>query len=232
MKRLILIVCLSSGLVGAQAQLFSPEAIGGAFMGTMIGGLAGGNCHNGGFSGNDAAIGAGIGLAAGAILGEVQRQSYYNSQPYYYVAPPPYAQPGYGYTYPAPYVYAPAYAPPPQRPNYAVGGTLVGALAGGLIGAGYGNGWEGAGIGAASGLVLGGAAEYASRKHEQKVVAARSASPPQASAWGDPPAQTSTHQRPPQSPPQAPQLHQAAPRPTTVVYQIPDAPHVPDAPTF
>ena len=119
MKRLILIVVASSGLVGAQAQLFSPEAVGGALMGTVIGGLAGGNCHNGGFSGNDAAIGAGIGLAAGAVLGEVGRQSSYYSQPYYAPATVT-PQPGYGYGYTPPYAYA-----PPPRPNYAVGGTLV-----------------------------------------------------------------------------------------------------------
>ncbi len=136
MRRLILVILACSGVAGAQAQLFSPEAVNGALLGTMIGGIAGSDCHHG-FSGNGAAIGAGIGLASGAILGEVQRQSAYNSQPYYYYAPPPNAQPGYGYVYAPAYAYAPASAPPPQRPNYAVGGTLVGALAGGLIGAGY-----------------------------------------------------------------------------------------------
>ena len=51
MKRLILILCLSGGVAGAQAQLFSPEAIGGALMGTVIGGFAGGDCHDS-FSGD------------------------------------------------------------------------------------------------------------------------------------------------------------------------------------
>ena len=83
MKKLILIVLASSGLTGAQAQLFGPDALGGAFLGAMIGGVAGGNSHNG-FSGNGAAIGAGVGWAAGALLGEVRRHDYYASQPYYY----------------------------------------------------------------------------------------------------------------------------------------------------
>ena len=87
MKKLILIIFASSGLTGAQAQLFSPDALGGAFLGAMIGGVAGGNCHNG-FSGSGAAIGAGVGLAAGAVLGEVRRQDYYASPPYYYCAAP------------------------------------------------------------------------------------------------------------------------------------------------
>jgi hypothetical protein len=87
MKRLILIILASSGLAGAQAQSVVPDALGGALLGTVIGGIAGGNCHNG-FSGNGAAIGAGIGLAAGALLGTVQQQNSYASQPYvYYPAP-------------------------------------------------------------------------------------------------------------------------------------------------
>jgi len=46
MKRLILIILASSGVVGAQAQSVISDALGGALMGTMIGGIAGGNCHN------------------------------------------------------------------------------------------------------------------------------------------------------------------------------------------
>src|SRR5215475_4057497 len=160
MKRLALTLLIAGTLTGARAQLLTPEALGGAFWGTLIGGLAGGNCNNGGFSGNGAALGAGIGLAAGTLLGEVNRQSAYYSQPQVVYGPAPvipgypapvYVQPGYGYMYQPAYVYN----PPPQRPNYAVGGTLVGALAGGLIGASQDYGWQGAGIGAAGGLVLG-----------------------------------------------------------------------------
>jgi hypothetical protein len=86
MQKLILIILASSGLTGAQAQLFSPDAMGGAFLGAMIGGVAGSNCHNG-FSGNGAAIGAGVGLAAGAVLGEVRRQDYYYPASAAYVQP-------------------------------------------------------------------------------------------------------------------------------------------------
>jgi hypothetical protein len=129
MKKLMLIVLASSGLTGAQAQLFSPDALGGALLGTMIGGVAGGNCHDG-FSGSGAAIGAGIGLVAGAISGEVRQQNYSAYQPYYdSPAPIVYAQPGYGYVYAPAYAAAPAYLAPPPRPNYAVGGALAGALA-------------------------------------------------------------------------------------------------------
>jgi uncharacterized protein YcfJ len=204
MKRLILTILAAGALTSASAQLFSSEALNGAFLGTVIGGIAGGNHHHG-FSGNGAAIGAGVGLLAGAVVGEAQRQSYYASQPYYYYPVPLYAQPGYGYVAAPAYVAVPAYAPAPPRPNYAVGGTLTGALAGGLIGAGYHRGWEGAGIGAASGLVLGSVAEIAAQRQEQKWAAHPVAPTPQVyrpvanPGWG---------------------------------HQIPDAPRVPDAPTF
>ena len=46
MKRLILIILASSGVVGAQAQSVISDALGGALMDTMIGDIAGGNCHN------------------------------------------------------------------------------------------------------------------------------------------------------------------------------------------
>jgi len=225
-KRLVLTILIAGTLTGARAQLLTPEALGGAFWGTLIGGLAGANCHQS-FSGNGAALGAGIGLAAGALIGEVNRQSAYNARPEYVAygpAPvipgypaPVYVQPGYGYMYQPAYVYPPA----PQRPNYAVGGTLVGALAGGLIGASQNNGWEGAGIGAASGLVLGGIAEAVARNHEKKLSnptsAVAVAHPPQA-VYAPPPAQPMTTHKPPASP--------------LTVRQVPDAPRVPDAPTF
>jgi len=71
-------------LTSASAQLFSPEALNGALLGTFIGGIAGRNCHHG-FSGNGAAIGAGVGLLARAVASEVRRQNYYASQPYYHL---------------------------------------------------------------------------------------------------------------------------------------------------
>ena len=86
-----------------------------------------------------------------------------------------------------------------------MGGTLTGALAGGLIGAGFHRRWEGAGIGAASGLVLGSVAEIAAQRHEQKWAAPRVAP--------------------------TPQVYRAAANPGWG-HQIPDAPSVPDAPTF
>jgi hypothetical protein len=46
MKRLILIVLVSCGVLSAQAQSVISDALGGALISTMIGGLAGGNCHN------------------------------------------------------------------------------------------------------------------------------------------------------------------------------------------
>ncbi len=227
MKRLIVTILAAGALTSASAQSVIPNALGGALLGTVIGGIAGGNCHNGGFSGNGAAIGAGIGLAAGAVLGEVQQQSAYNSQPCYYASAPVYAQPVYGYVYPPAYTYAPAPAPAPPQPNYAVGGALTGALAGGLIGTGYGNGWEGAGIGAASGLVVGSLAEYGAEKQEQKVAAAQTAPLVwQPAVQADPPGQTSTSQVAPM-----PQAYRPAANPGWD-YQIPDAPRVPDAPTF
>jgi uncharacterized protein YcfJ len=84
MKRLILTILAAGVLTSASAQLFSPQALDGALLGTFIGGIAGGNRHHG-FSGNGAAIGAGVGLLAGAVAGEVQRRNYYASQPCYYL---------------------------------------------------------------------------------------------------------------------------------------------------
>ena len=226
MKKLILIILAASTLTSARAQLFSPEALNGAFLGTMIGGIAGGNhCH--GFSGSGAAIGAGVGLLAGAGVGEARRESYYASQPYYYYPAPVYAQPGYGYVAAPAYIAAPAYPPAPPRPNYAVSGTLVGALAGGLIGSSSHHGWEGAGIGAASGLVLGSVAEAAAQNQEQKWALAQPAPAP-------PPAVVQAYP-PPQAPTPAPAPAQSISPPLASAswgHQIPDAPRVPDAPAF
>jgi hypothetical protein len=82
MKRLILTILTAGALTSASAQLFSPEALNGALLGTFIGGIAGGDCHHG-FSGNGAAIGAGVEFLVGAVSGAVQRRDYYASQPYY-----------------------------------------------------------------------------------------------------------------------------------------------------
>lgn len=254
MKKKLLSCLAGTALLSAQAQWLSPEAITGAGLGAMIGGIAGGSTHNNGcysyreFSGNGAAIGAGIGLAAGALLGEARRQSDGDSSGYAYApAPPPNVTLGYGYGncgssayvfyspnyYTAPgYYYRPAAqpAPPPapqaRRPNYAVGGTLLGAASGALIGSGIDHQtWQGAAIGAGAGLVLGGLAEYSAKKHEKKLAATTqpsSAPHPQAQAQADPPPSQVTSQ-----PCATSTYHWTTPPP-----QIPDAPRVPDAPTF
>ena len=220
MKKLIITCVLMAVTFACRAQWLTPEAVNGALMGTVIGGIAGGNCNDG-FSGNGAAIGAGIGLAVGAIAGEARQQNQYNSQPVVY-QPAPVAVPGYGYT--APYVYYPPNNPQPRRPNYAVGGTLLGAASGALIGQGSGSAGEGAAIGAGAGLLLGGIAEYAARKKQQKATKAYAAPAPQ-------PPQVQYHQP-------TPSEITSKPAPNSTYYwtspprQIPDAPRVPDAPTF
>ncbi|HMP82730.1 MAG TPA: glycine zipper family protein [Verrucomicrobiota bacterium] len=233
MKKLLLTIMIASVAIASRAQWLSPEAVNGALMGTFIGGIAGGNCHDG-FSGDGAAIGAGIGLAVGALAGEARRQNQYYAEPATY-QPAVVATPGYGYSstyvYYAPNNYtAPGYYYRPERPNYAVGGTLLGAASGALIGYGSGNTGEGAAIGAASGLVLGGIAEYAARKKEDKSTKPQPASTVQQ----QPPAQPAAYQ--------PPQLVQSEitfqPAANSTYYwtapprQIPDAPRVPDAPTF
>jgi uncharacterized protein YcfJ len=250
MKTMLLSCVAGATLVSAQAQwLFNPDSIAGAGLGAMIGGISGGNCHNGGFSGHDAAIGAGIGLLAGTVLGEARRQSAPDAGYAYAPAPSANVTFGYGYGncgssayvyyspnyYTAPgYYYQPAAQPAPQatyqpqRPNYAVGGTLLGAASGALIGSGiHHQTWEGAAIGAGAGLVLGGAAEYAARKHEQKVAKAETVTNNQV-----------------QQPAPAPTTQDArseiasTPSPTSTYYwttpppQIPDAPRVPEPPRF
>jgi hypothetical protein len=112
MKRLILTILTAGARTSASAQLFSPESLNGALLGTMIGGIVWGDCHHG-FSGSGAAIGAGVGLLAGAVVGGVQRQNYYASQPYYYYPAPVYVQPVYQ-AYPSAQPPASPAAPAPQ----------------------------------------------------------------------------------------------------------------------
>jgi len=119
-----------------------------------------------------------------------------------YVYPPP----AYGYRYG--YEYTPNAGYSGSRPNYAVGGTLLGTASGALISEGTsGKPGQGAAIGAAAGLVLGSIAEHNARRQEARVTTAQvqQASAPRPSVW------------------------QTAPRSP---HQIPDAPRVPDAPTF
>src|SRR5437773_2399497 len=93
-------------------------------------------------------------------------------------------------------------------------GAFWGSLIGGVAGSGHHHGFsgQGAAIGAAAGLLLGGAAELAARRHEGQpaavhtVATAIPAAPATPARWG-----------------------RVAP---AHYYQIPDAPRVPDAPTF
>lgn len=231
MKKLLLTLLTATALFPARAQLFGPESWGGAFWGSLIGGIAGSDSRHG-FSGKGAAIGAGVGLVAGALVGESRRNnpSYYDSESHVY-APATSVSFGYGYGHhgSSAYVYyspnrycAPNYYYRSPRPNYAVGGTLLGAASGALIGAGHGDAGKGAAIGAAAGLVLGGVAEVSTQRREQR--AAVQSTPVQVQAETQPPPQ--------------PQ-HQITSRPaanSTYVWttrpQIADAPRVPDAPTF
>ena len=74
---------MSTALLPARAQLFSPEAFSGAAMGALIGGVAGSSSYSYGcgsynqFSGQGAAIGAGIGLLAGALVGAANQRAAY-----------------------------------------------------------------------------------------------------------------------------------------------------------
>jgi uncharacterized protein YcfJ len=254
MKKTILTCLVGATLLTAQAQLFSPESLDGAFLGSLIGGIAGSDCRHG-FSGNGAAIGAGVGLIAGALAGEARRRDayydYYDSPAWVY-APGPVVSIGYGYGHcgNSAYVYyspnrycAPGYYYRPTRPNYAVSGTVLGAASGALIGAGTHDPGKGAAIGAAAGLVLGGVAEASARSREQRTAPVTQAIPaPHPQSPGDP--QVQPTEPAPTTPDAAPKAQDASrqvtslPGPTSTYHrtapppQIPDAPRVPDAPRF
>jgi uncharacterized protein YcfJ len=244
MKKTLLALFAGATLLPARGQLFSPEALGGAALGALIGGVVGADSRHG-FSGNGAAIGAGIGLVAGAVAGEARRYEA-RERPVLVCAPGAEVSFGYGYRScgSAAYVwYAPNrycapgwYYRPERRPDYALGGTLLGAASGALIGAGTGDAGLGAAIGAASGLVVGSIAEAAARERERSI----------ASQAG-----TVYHPQPAQRASAAPSAAESQPRvsrspteitskpcPTSTYFwtqppaRIPDAPRVPDAPRF
>ena len=233
MKKILLTFLTVATLFPARAQLFGPESLGGAFWGSLIGGLAGSDRRHG-FSGNGAAIGAGVGLVAGALVGESRRHYYYDSPGYVY-APAPSVSFGYGYGHggSSGYVYyspnrycAPNYYYRSTRPNYAVSGTFLGAASGALIGAGTHDAGKGAAFGAAAGLVLGGVAEASAQRHEQRAAVAVQSTPA---------AQTQAPMQPPAAMPQSEITSRPGASSTyywTVRPQIADAPRVPDAPTF
>jgi hypothetical protein len=233
MKRNLTAILLALACVSAQAQSVWPEALGGAALGAGLGAAIGASTGNyyrdpcgstyysGGNAGQGAAIGAGVGLIAGALFGLANREAASNPQPAVWAYTPA-PVPGYGYA-PAytPVPVQTVYAPPPPRPNYVVGGTLLGAASGALIGQGVnGKPGVGAAIGAGSGLVLGAVAEAATRNNPQpQAVPVENPPPPPAQSYGS---------QPIPGPPLAP-VHYAVNAPR---YQIPDAPRVPDAPTF
>jgi uncharacterized protein YcfJ len=232
MKKLLVTVMASATLLSAPAQLFSPEALGGAMWGSLIGGIAGADCHNS-FSGEGAAIGAGVGLLVGALAGEARRNDQPASDPSIHV-PAPTVSLGYGYGSSA-YVYwspnaytAPGYYYRPTRLNHAVSGTVLGAASGALIGSAYDDAGKGAAIGAAAGLVLGSVAEIAAKQHEPKAVTTQaSAQPVQTTTTQDSGLQTQDSRSEVTSQPCATSTYTWTSRP-----QIADAPRVPDAPTF
>jgi hypothetical protein len=148
-------ICLALALLAtgpAHAQIFGPNATGGALLGGLAGGIIGHNDHN--QTGRGIAIGAASGLILGSIADQANYQSYQGTQaPGYYDSG--YADTGYGY----------------GRPNYAASGALLGGLAGGIIG--YKNHYQtgrGILIGSLSGLILGSIADQAAREREVAAV--------------------------------------------------------------
>jgi len=203
MKRGIIILALLLSWPTVRGAVLSPESFGGAALGAVIGGVAGANCNNN-WSNDGAWIGAGIGLLTGTLIGESRRQQYYNAP---YASP---SAPGYGYAPPGAPPASPSNPSAPSRPSYKLGGTLVGAAAGAMIGEGVSDKpWQGAAIGAAAGLVMGSIADRSARSQRTAHV---SAAPDQLQAT----ATTSSIWQAPSGP----------------RHQIPDAPQVPDAPSF
>jgi uncharacterized protein YcfJ len=245
MKKVFLALVGSAVLLPAQGQLFNPEALGGAALGALIGGIAGADCGQG-FSGKGAAIGAGIGLVAGAIAGEARRYEACE-RPVYDCAPTAEVSFGYGYrscgqsayVYYAPNRYcAPGwYYRAERRPDYALGGTLLGAASGALIGAGTGDAGMGAAIGAASGLVVGSIAETVARERERRhAVEHRTTYSPQVAPRTESAPVTTSSPEPHIA--RTPTEITSRPCPTSTYFwtrppsAIPDAPRVPDAPKF
>ena len=206
MKRLICSLLVVGAVLTARAQGLPPESFGGALWGAMLGGIIGSDCHHG-FSGTGAAIGAGVGFIAGTIAGESRRNS---GEPY-----PAYATVSVSAGYPAcgsPYVYyapnaycAPGYYYRPVGPAFAVSTTVVAT----------GNSGN-------------------TTRGESQPVAAQP-TPAATASENSTPQTTTASSAQPQSSQEQPVVQSSATPSTSATFaarQIPDAPRVPEAPTF
>jgi uncharacterized protein YcfJ len=175
MKRLMVFGVLALCSSPVQAQLFSSEALGGAALGGLAGGIIGHNSHG------RTAEGVGIGAGAGLLLGALWHDAREDRPPYVTAIPvapgPVYYSPATVYYPPAPVYYETV------RPDYALTGAVLGGVAGGIIGHNQGGKTlEGVGIGAGAGLLLGGLAESQVRRQERIVYAQPAAGPYAATA--------------------------------------------------
>ncbi len=141
-------------LASAQAQIFSPQTLNGAFLGGIAGAVIG---HNSGSLSHNGWQGAAIGAGVGALLGAAADN---NAARYGYGAPVASGsyvyRDGYRGGYSGGYGY--------YGGSAAADGLVFGALAGGLIGhnRGFGHGrdgWRGAAWGAGAGWLLGSIAD-------------------------------------------------------------------------
>ena len=206
MKRLICSLLVVGSVLSARAQGLPPESFGGALWGAMLGGIIGSDCHQG-FSGTGAAIGAGVGFVAGTIAGEARRNSgeFYPADTSVTISAG-YSAYGSPYLYYAPNAYcAPGYYFRPAGPAFAVSKTVVTT----------GKSGGAAATGKPAAAAPSSEAGKASQGSDEQATAESGAEPQPAQS--QPTARSSTSVF---------QTIAVTPR------QIPDAPRVPDAPTF
>jgi uncharacterized protein YcfJ len=218
MRKIIFSLVASALASQLQAQLFSSESWNGTVLGGIVGGIIGNNSK--GRTGEGVAIGAGAGWLLGTLVHESRRERGWYSSDYVYAGPPigvTVAGPNFGVS--AAYGYAPV--PVYSRPSYAWSGAALGGVTGAIIGNNsHGRTAEGAAIGAGAGLLLGGIADATGNQ--------RRAQTPVATAR---PRQPVPVPRP--APASAPSVQPPNPSgQSQIQHQIPDAPRVPDAPSF